>query len=70
VLQYQWLGFEIGAGHINAQLLGFITARNDAAIVVAEYNYGSKFQIGLKQPFAGAVKIITINNPFHGVFFF
>jgi hypothetical protein len=54
--------FKCGRTHFDAELLGFLAPRNHTSIVVAEYDERSTDEAGIENPFAGGVKIITINE--------
>jgi hypothetical protein len=52
--------FKCWGAHRKAKGLGFIAARNEAAVIVRQYGYGLSLQSRVKNPLAGSVKIITI----------
>jgi len=56
---------EEGNAHGDAEFFGFVTARNDASVVVAEYHNGMMEKPGLKKSFAGAVKTIAVDDGDH-----
>jgi hypothetical protein len=56
---------EIWNAHGDAEFLGFITARDYASVVVAEYHNGTVAEFGHEQPFTGAVKTVAIDDGFH-----
>jgi hypothetical protein len=59
--------FKSWGAHRKAKGLGFIAASNEAAVVVRQHGYGLSLQTGIKDPFAGGVKIITIYQRIHRV---
>src|SRR5438552_810426 len=56
---------KIRHGHADAQFPGFVAARNDTAIVIAENCNGFIPEIRPEHPLAAAVKTITIDDRFH-----
>jgi hypothetical protein len=58
-------GLEIGTCHGDAEFPGLIAAGDDATIVIAEDDDGLVPEIGAKDPFAGAVEAVTIDDRFH-----
>jgi hypothetical protein len=54
--------FKCGCTHFYAELFRFLTTRDHASIVVAQYNERTADQAGIENPLAGGVKIITINE--------
>jgi hypothetical protein len=56
---------EIRNTHGDAEFLGFITARDHASVVVAEYHNGTIAEFGHEQPFTGAIKTVTVDDGFH-----
>jgi len=60
-------GLEIGDGHAYTQPPGLIAARDDAAVVVAEYDDGLVPEIGPEDPLAGAVEAIAVDYSLHSV---
>jgi hypothetical protein len=58
-------GLEIGDGHANAELPGFIAPRDDTAIVVAEYDDRLVPEIGPEDPLTGAVETIAVDYSLH-----
>jgi hypothetical protein len=61
---------KIRCTHAEPECFGFICSRNDTSVVVAEHRNRTIIQCRHEEALAGAVKIIAINDPFHGVFFF
>ena len=57
--------FEEGNAHGDAEFFGFVTACNDASVVVAEYHNGMMEQPGLKKSFAGTIETVAVDNGFH-----
>ena len=47
--------------HGNAQCLGFLRARNDATVVVAQHHDGPLAQIGTEHPLARAIEIVAVS---------
>src|ERR1700744_4784644 len=58
-------GLEIGDRHVDTQLSCFVTAGNNAAIIVAEHGNRLVTQIGTKHPLAAAIKTVTIDDSSH-----
>ena len=54
--------FKCRRPHFDTQLLGFLTARDHASIVIAEYDERTPDQARIKYPFARGVEIIAINE--------
>jgi hypothetical protein len=56
---------EIRDTHGDAEFLGLIASRNDAAIIVAEYHNGTIAEFGHEQPFTRTIKTVTVDDGFH-----
>jgi hypothetical protein len=65
MLQQAGLHQVVGLTHLQAQGLGLVGACNQAAVVVAEHHYRAGFQPGLKNPLAGHIKVIAVNESVH-----
>ena len=52
--------------HGNAQCLGFVGPGDDTAVVIGQDHNGAILQPGIKNPLAGGVKIIAVNEGEHG----
>jgi hypothetical protein len=65
VLFNEMPGLKIRDGHAYAQLAGFITAGNDAAVVVAEHRNRLVPEIGPEEPLTGAIKAIAVDDRLH-----
>ncbi len=58
-------GLEIRDCHADPKFPGLVATGDDAAIIIAEHDDGFIPEIGAKDPFAGAIKTITIDDRFH-----
>jgi hypothetical protein len=65
VLVHQCFELEVGGSHRDAQRLGFLRAGNHAAVVVAQHDHGLAVEPRVEDPFAGAVKVVAVNQGEH-----
>ena len=65
VLLYQLFELVGGFTHRDAQCLGLVGASYDAAVVIAQYYDGTPYESGIEYPFAGAVKVVAVNQRDH-----
>ncbi|ALW86804.1 hypothetical protein AUC43_17980 [Hymenobacter sedentarius] len=55
----------VGLAHLQTQSLGLVGARNQAAVVVREHHHGLDFLVRRKNPLAGNIKIMAIDEGVH-----
>jgi hypothetical protein len=63
---FQMTDLEPGRGHLDAQVLGLVAARDGATIVVRQDHHRTPVQAGPEHPFAGDIKVVAVDQRVHG----
>ena len=57
-----------GFSHFDAQGFGFFRTGYYASVVITQYNYRPRFDLGVEEPLTARIEIVTIYNGDHFVF--